>query len=150
VTAPAELDPFGGDTAPAVSWKDAPVGTVVTLEVTDTPKQVQGKDFKTKKPATWPDGNPKYSVVINGRVNGEDRGLWMNKPSAMFGAIKDAQKKLGRPIRPGDTLAVRFSGTRPTDGDPQKLYEAKITPGTPPAPPAADPFGGSADDQPPW
>lgn len=150
MTAP-QHDPFGESDAPAYSWKDKPVGHVVTLVVGETPKQVQSRDFKTKKPAVWDDGNPKYSVVINGTIDGEEYGLWMNKPSAMFGAIKEATKAAGKKgITPGDVLMVKFTGTKPTDGDPQKLYAAKLTPGTPPA--AADPFGGSTpgDDQPPW
>lgn len=137
-------DPFGSG-SPAVSWKDVPVGTVVTMQVTDAAKLVQSRDFKTKEPATWPDGNPKMSVVINGTVNGEERSLWAPKPSALFAAIGDAQKAAGangRPhrLREGDTLAVKFTGTKPTSGDPQKLFAAKITPGTP-TPSGGDPFG---------
>lgn len=159
MTAPVQ-DPFaGGDSAPSISWKGAEIGTVVTLEVTDYPIQTQGKDFKTKLPATWPDGNPKLVAGIPGTVNGEPRMLWANVPSALFGAIKDAIKASGEkgPIKPGDTLSVKFYDTKPTDGDPQKLFQAKLVRGTPP-PSGGDPFGdstGSAapagdDSAPPW
>jgi hypothetical protein len=144
-----DIDPFA-DKAPAVSFKDAKVGTVVTIKVTSPAKLVQQRDFKTKEPATWPDGNPKMAAVINGEVNGEPRSLWAPKPSAMYVAIAAAQKEAGKRIDAGDTLAVKFTGTKPTDGDPQKLYAAKLTPGTPP-PIGDDPFSGTSnDDDPPW
>lgn len=149
MTAPADLDPFASaNSAPAVSWKDAVVGTVVTMVVTEAPALVQSRDFKTKEPATWPDGNPKMAVVINGTVDGEDRSLWASKPSALFGALADAQKASGKRIAPGDTIAVKFTGTKPTSGDPQKLFAAKHTPGTPPTPDAF--AGATGDDSPPW
>lgn len=143
-------DPFGESDAPAYSWKDKTVGHVITLLVGDHPKMVQSRDFKTKKPAVWDDGNPKYSVVINGTIDGEEYGLWMNKPSAMFGAIKEATKAAGKKgIAPGDTLMVKFIGTKPTDGDPQKLYAAKLTPGAPPAG-TPDPFSSGSGDGGGW
>lgn len=143
MTAPV-IDPFGGGTsAESISWDGVPEGTVVTLEVTDHPGMVQGRDFKTKQPAVWPDGNPKMVVAINGTVNGEERCLWTKKPSALFGAIKDAIVASGEPgpIKPGDTLMVKFTGTKPTDGSPQKLFAAKLTRGKP-KPAGGDPFGG--------
>lgn len=151
MTAPAVQDPFaGGDAAPSISWKNVEVGTTVTLEVTDYPIEVQGKDFKTKLPATWPDGNPKMVAGIPGTVNGEPRMLWANKPSALFGAIKEAVKASSErgPIKPGDTLTVQFYDTKPTDGDPQKLFRAKLTRGVKPST-EPDPFG-SSDEAPPW
>jgi hypothetical protein len=149
MTAP-QIDPFeGANKAPAVSWKDKPVGTVITMTVTDHPKLVQSRDFKTKEPATWPDGNPMMSVVINGDINGEPHGLWASKPSALFVALAEAQKASGKKITPGDTLAVKFTGTKPTQGDPQKLFAVKHTPGTPSPAPADDPWA-SHESAPPW
>lgn len=151
MTAPQhDIDPFdGADKAPAVSWKTATVGDVVTINVTDYPKLVQSRDFKTKEPATWPDGNPKMSVVINGDVNGQPHGLWAGKPSALFVAIAEAQKTSGKKIAPGDTLAVKFTGTKPTSGDPQKLFAVKHTPGVAPST-TPDPFGNDGKVEPPW
>lgn len=167
MTAPAEIDPFASNTgAPSVSFKDAPVGTVVTLIVTDSPKMVQGLDFKTKLPKFWPakngqEPNPVMNAVINGTVDGEERSLWAQKPSSMFIAIQEECKRLGgHKIGPGDSISIKFTGTKPTDGDPQKLYAAKIVPAPPPAP--KDVFGnepaagagnkikGWDDSTPPW
>jgi hypothetical protein len=157
-----EVDPFAGaEKAPALSFKDMPVGTTYQGVVTDTPKLVQSKDFNTGDPAFWPakpgqEPNPKMSVVVNLDVDGEPRSLWAQKPSAMFVALAEAQKTSGIKIAPGVKLAVRFTGEKPhTDPEkirkklpPQKLYAVKLE--AAPPEPAADPFGGSADDQPPW
>lgn len=146
MTAPA-IDPFlEGDKAPAISFANAPIGTVITVQVTDGPKKVQGKDFKTGDPAVWPDGNPKYSAVINGTVDGEPRSVWAQIPSDLFAKLKDAQKALGRSVRDGDTLAIKFTGEEPGSGNPKKVYAVRITPGTPAAAKAADPFSDSASN----
>lgn len=149
MTAPA-IDPFlEGDKAPAISFKDAPIGTVITVQVTDGPKKVQGKDFKTGDPAVWPDGNPKYSAVINGTVDGEPRSVWAQIPSDLFAKLKDAQKAIGRSVRDGDTLAIKFTGEEPGSGNPKKVYAVKITPGTPTPPTGSDPFGDTTGSD-PW
>lgn len=161
MTAPA-IDPFlEGDKAPAISFKDAPIGTVITVQATDGPKKVQGKDFKTGGPAVWQnkDGStsPQYSAVINGTVDGEPRSIWATIPSDLFAKLKAAQQQLGRSVRDGDTVAIKFTGEEPGSGNPKKVYAVKITPGTPKAAAATDPFsgdtGGTAngwDDTPPF
>lgn len=149
MTTPVEIDPFaGGDKAPAISFKDAPIGTVITVQVTDGPKRVQGKDFKTGDPAVWPDGNPKYSAVINGTVDGEPRSIWAQIPSDLFAKLKAGQQQLGRSVRDGDTIAIKFTGEEPGSGNPKKVYAVKITPGVPAAAAAADPFASSGDEAP--
>lgn len=157
-----EIDPFAGaEKAPSLSFKDMPVGTTYTGVVTEGPKLVQSRDFNTGEPAFWPasrpgeEPNPKMSVVINLDVEGEPRSLWAAKPSAMFAALAEAQKKAGAKIEAGATLSVRFTGEeKHTDPDKirrglpaKKLYSAKLEPA--PAKPAADVFAGS-DDTPPW
>lgn len=125
-------DPFAGaDKTPAVSFKDAPVGTTYTGVVTEAPRLVQSRDYESGEPAVWPDGNPKMSVVVNLTVDGEGRSLWAPKPSAMFRALADAQKQAGSRIEPGGTLAVKFTGEQPNAKNPrlnaQKIYAAKYT-----------------------
>lgn len=152
----AETDPFAGaEKAASLSFKDMPVGTTYTGVVTEAPKLIQSRDFNTGEPAFWPvtrpgeQPNPKMSVVINLEVEGEPRSLWAPKPSAMFAALAEAQKKAGAKIEPGATLSVRFTGEKAhTDPDkirkklpPQKLYEAKLIPAPPKA--AADVFADS-------
>jgi hypothetical protein len=146
----AEIDPFleSSEKAPAISFRDAKPGTVITVHVTDSPKKIQGKEFGTENPATWPDGKPKYSAVINGTVDGEPRSVWAQIPSDLFIKLRDAQKELGRSVRDGDVLHIRFVKEEPTKGSPKKIYAVKIDAGTPSAK-AEDPFGGG-DDSPPW
>ena len=131
-------DPFAGsESKPSVSFKDMPVGTSYTLEVTEAPQLVQARDYESGQPAFWPDGNPKMTVVtgVVDTATGEEKNLWAAKPSALFRAIGDAQKASGSQIKAGDTLVVTFSGEKPNEKNPrlnpQKLYTVQHTPGNP-------------------
>jgi hypothetical protein len=139
-------DPFaGGTSVPAVSFKNAPVGATVILEVTERPELVQSRDYETNQPAFWPDGNPKMSAVVKGTVNGELRSVWAQKPSSLFTAIKQAQEQAGAAIEPGGVLTVQFIGEEPTDNPrkaPRKLYSATYRP-----PAVAAAFAGPAPQQ---
>lgn len=153
----AEIDPFleSGEKTPAISFKNAPIGTVITVQVTDSPKKIQGKEFGTENPAVWrnKDGttSPKYSAVINGTVDGEPRSIWATIPSDLFAKLKAAQTELGRSVRDGDTIAIKLTGEEPTTGSPKKVYAVKITAGVPAAAKANDPFAGdSAGKSDPW
>ena len=160
MTAPQYDDPFAGaDKVPSLSFKDAPVGTVYEGLVTEAPKLVQSRDYDSGEPAFWPakpgeQPNPKMSVVIRLTLDGVDeRSVWAQKPSAMFAAIGEAQKKAGVRIEVGGTLAIKFVGEQShTDPikikkgmPPQKLYAAKYTP---PAPKQADDPWGAAEPAP--
>ncbi len=121
-------DPFGYVKVPAVSFKNAPIGTEVRFEVTEQAKMVQQRDFSTKELKVWPDGNPRMAAVFRGRVNGEGRSLWAPKPGSLFTAIGEAQHEAGgRRIGPGDVLIVKLIGEKPSGkGNDQKLYSARI------------------------
>lgn len=135
-------NPFDGGGAPAISFaerdeygnlKSKPVGTKYVGKIVETPKVVQSRDYDTGKPATWPDGNPKWSVVIGIEVNGERMSLWAPKPSSMFGAIQEALKASDGKVRNaevGGTLSVELSGFGKAEGGkaPQKLYKAVYSP----------------------
>lgn len=127
-----DRDPFeGAEKVPSVSFKDSPIGTVVTMKVTKKAELVQTRDFDTNEPATWPDGNPKLAAVIVGEVDGEERSFWATKPSSMFSAIAEAQKVAGARIAPGGVLKVKFDAEKPNPDkkkSAQKLYKAIYTP----------------------
>ena len=144
-------DPLAESSTPAISFKDSPIGTSYTGTVVGTPEMVQSRDFKTKEPAVWPDGNPKMSLVVKMEIQGEVRSLWAPKPSAMWAALTAARQQAGVPLDDGCLLTVTFSGTKPKPGmDPQKLYSAHYVP------PKSDPLGSApvvaqvAQEQPPF
>ena len=125
-------DPFASTSAPSVSFNNVPVGTSYTGTVLELPAMVQARDFETGNPATWPDGNPKMTVVTKLSVNGEERSLWAPKPSAMFAAISDAQKAAGAALAIGGTLTVTYIGDKPNATNPRlnpaKQYSAVYQP----------------------
>lgn len=156
-----DRDPFaGGDSVPALSFKDEPIGTVKTITVTEPAKMLHSRDYDSGDLAYWDKdkrgkivthdtGQPVMAAVVNGTdANGDEVSVWARKPSSLFTAIKDAQAavKPGYRLKAGDKLHIKFSGEEPPKsgrGNNRKLYVAKIEPA--PEPPPADAFG---DD--PW
>lgn len=126
------VDPFaGGTSTPALSFKDAPVGTSFTCTVVEAPTLLQSRDFETGNPAFWPDGNPKMSAVVKVTVNGEERSIWAAKPSSLFAAIASAQQTAGQQIAPGGTLVVTYTHDKPNENprlNAAKQYSATYTP----------------------
>ena len=152
MTAPQYVDPFaGGTSTPSVSWKDAPIGTVVEGIIIEPPELVQSRDFETSEPAFWPakpgqQPNPKMAVVVKLSIDGDERALWAVKPSALFAAVADSIKKAGASLTVGGTLAIKYTGDKP-NANPRlnaaKQYACRYTP--PSAPAQADPFAGKDD-----
>lgn len=132
-TTPA-ADPFAGaESFPSLSFKDKPVGTSYTGTVTSEPSLVQSRNFDSRQPEFWSDGNPKMTVATNLRLDsGEEVCLWASKPSAMFRAIADAAKNAGTKVSTGGRLTVTFSGEKPDPAkphlNPQKLYTVTYQP----------------------
>lgn len=136
-----EQNPFdSGNSAPAISFATrdahgnlthAPIGTKYYFTVTEEAKEVQARDFDSQKPAFWPDGNPKKTIVVGVTVNGEDRTLWAPKPSATFTAIKEALTTAQgvQPIKVGGTGSIEFTGYGKAEAgkNPQKLYKVEYT-----------------------
>jgi hypothetical protein len=162
-----EQDPFAQQAKrESVSWKTAKVGDVQAGTVLEVPKLVQARDYESGDPVFWdpnnkgrktttPNDQPVKTVVValamtEGPAAGEERSLWAQKPSALFNSFGEATKKLGRPIRVGDKVSVKFSGEQ-VDPDPerakkrfpQKLYAVKVEAG-----PEPDAFGGGEEPPP--
>lgn len=126
------VDPFAGssDSRPAVSFKNALIGASVTGTVTEAPTMVHSRDFETGEPAYWPSKGagapePKMSAVIGMTVDGEEKSLWVNKPSSLWQAVQDARQAAGSPIAVGGRLTVTFTGEKANKNprlNPQKLY----------------------------
>lgn len=126
-------DPFaGGDSNPSLSFKDKPFGTTYKGTVVELPSLMQGRDFETGEPATWPDGNPKMVVCVTLDIGGDKWNLWAAKPSSMFSAIKDAQQRAGTQIAVGGTLTVTYTHDEPNKTNPKlnpaKQYKAEYAP----------------------
>jgi hypothetical protein len=140
-----DVDPFaGGDKTPSLKFPT--IGTAYDCTVTEPPKLVQSRDYKTKELAFWPakpgqTPNPKMAAVINVEVDGEEFSIWAVRPSAMFAALQEAQRTAGSRITPGGRLQIAFTHEAPAkNGDGMaKQYQARYTP--PQAQPGADPFG---------
>lgn len=156
-----DYDPLmGAVKRPAVSFKNAPVGTVKRLVVRSLSREAQQTDFDTGKPAFWPSdipgqqGNPKMAVVFDvfDETAGEERALWCPKPSSMLTAVATAQTQAGVRIAPGGVLEVKFVEQKPSQDrkkEGQKVYAAKYTPPAP-ADALADSTGGAPAATDPW
>ena len=131
---PHDVDPLDYEKVPSVSFRDAEVGTFYEGIIVKKPTLAQSRDYESGEPATWSDGNPKLSVVIQLELsNGETRSLWAPKPSAMFAALVAAQKEAGgHPMQVGGTLGVKYTGSVPNAKNsklnPTKQYVCRYSP----------------------
>ena len=126
-----DSDPFAvRPSTPAVSFKDAPIGTIREGTVISVDTDVQGRNFKTGEADTWPSGDPRLSIVITLETSDGPQALWITKwhKDAKFKAVAAAQQTLGRVLQPGDLLRMKYTGNDPDNTD-RKLYRAKITAG---------------------
>ena len=127
-------DPFATLKVPSVSWRDVPVGGIISMVVTRAASKTQSRDYETNQPSYWDDAKtqPKYSAVVNGIVYGEERSIWAQIPSSLFAAISDAQKASGQRIDVGGTLLIRRLEDKPNMKNPKlnaaKQFAAKYEP----------------------
>lgn len=153
-----EIDPFeGGEKVPSIGWQvsrgvDYPIGTKYRIELDESPKKLQSRNYDTNEPDWWDDAKtqPKMSAVLTGTVVagpqgvGERRSVWANIPSNLFVGLKDAQK--AEKFRKGSFVEIEFTGTEPAKNDPQgkknpvKLFKVTHEPATA--------FGSSAAEPP--
>ena len=136
-----QADPFAGSAGlPSISFavKDQygnllskPVGTRIGGTVLKAPSVQQSRNFTTKQPEFWPDGNAKTSVVVDLNVDcgGEgEMSLWVKKPSALFKAFQEAKGE--QLVKPGDKDYVTLVGFGKPEEDkaPAKLYKVEYIP----------------------
>lgn len=166
-----DFDPFEqGEGVKSISFKDAPVNSVITLVVDDDAKWLQSRDFETGELKYWDarpgeTPNPVMAAVVTGEVQdtpwarqlgiiGERRSVWATKPSSMFTAIQTAKRNAGGgtpvPILRGGRLDIAYTGEIPNEKNPRlnpiKQYAARYTP-PPPGYGVADPFAGGEQQQ---
>jgi hypothetical protein len=132
-------DAFGVESRKAISWESAPNvsvphGTRRMLLVESGPAVLHGRDFTTKQLQYWPDGNPKWKIAVQVvDENGEDRGLWMGKPSAMGAAIASAEGNAGFKIIDTPWCLLDITYTHDKQGsdprtDPAKQFRVMLIP----------------------
>lgn len=116
------------------SIKFPTIGSSVIGVITKVPKVTEVTDPATKEVKRWQNGQPKMQVIINLqtelRESPDDDGsrtLWAK--GQMQQAIRDAVIKSGaRILEVGGILQVTYSGEKPTNLQPQKLYSAMYWP----------------------
>lgn len=118
-------DPFAvSASAPSISFDQRPIGTSYTGTILELPSLVQARDYDTGDLASWPDGNPKMTVVTKLSVNGVEMSWWAPKPSSMFAAVAEAQKVAGSALAIGGTVTITYIGDKANPAKP-KLNPAK-------------------------
>lgn len=145
-------DFFMGNSAPSLSFLE--IGTVHEGRVTHK-TMIQARDFATKEPKFWPDGNPKMQAVITLQTDVRDpsvdndnglRRLFVGS-GGMRSAITQAIKKAhATGIEIGGLLGVKYvrNGEAAQGGvNPPKVYAAKYEP---PAHPEEDDGFADTDD----
>lgn len=134
-----------GNSVPSATFKQPGIEHKGIITALDT---MQVRNFKTKLPETWDDGNPKMQAVITLRTDERDESIENDNgvrrlfvgSKGMREAIAAAVKKSGAPgLAVGGKIGVKF--TREAEGEnglnPSKVYAAKYEP-----PPA-----GAVDDE---
>lgn len=124
--------------APAFKFEN--IGDTVKGEVVSAEARQQ-TDYATGDLKTWKDGKPMMEVVVtlqtDLRNDGDDDGqrrIFVR--GQMTTALRDALKAANARLEPGGTLAVQFTGTKPSETrgfQPAKQFVAQYVPGAPAA-----------------
>lgn len=88
----------------------------------------QARDFQTKQPKFWPDGNPVMQVRLDlGQPDGSKGSLYI-QPGGMMKAVKQALKDAGaEDVEEMGWIEVTRSGGQGKSGDPY-TYTATYVP----------------------
>jgi hypothetical protein len=124
-----------------MKWVAFPaMGEPVRMLIRAEPEQRQQRDYDDPSILlTWPDGNPRYEVVVEVDTDQrsddieDDQGIRALhiKGASMTGAIRDAVRKAKAPgLEVGGVLTVTWSGEGVATGrgKPPKLYAATYKP----------------------
>jgi hypothetical protein len=125
-------DMFKSESAPFLKFSTP--GTKYVGVIADIEKRQQ-RDFQTGEPLSWPDGEPRWELVVTLTTDERDpdepkddgkRRLAVKKGTQMWGALADALRQTSVPgPQVGAKLAIAYTG----DGEsktrgfaPPKLY----------------------------
>lgn len=120
---------------PAVSFKDAPIGTRRILVCDVDPIVIHSRKWDNGKPGAlqyWDDGNPRWAIGT-GFIdeNGQSVTWWTGRPSAGSAAMIEGRTTAG--IGPDDSMIgwialITFTHETPTAGNPAKQYNVQLFP----------------------
>jgi hypothetical protein len=118
-------------------------GDTVSGEIASITER-QTRNFDTKAPEFWDDGEPKIEVLFALRTSlpredADDDGIRVVRVKGwgiQRNALREACQRLGRPPQAGDKLAATYShdDRSKRGGFPAKAFTYVITEGTAPAP----------------
>jgi hypothetical protein len=139
---------------PAVKFPT--IGSSVIGVITRPPKMADVTDPASGEVKRWSNGDAKQQVVIELQTelresedDGGERTLWAK--GQMQTAIRDAVRAAGaKGLEMGGILQVTFSGEKPTNLNPQKLFTAQYWPpqAAPMEIPPATPWEREAEQRP--
>ncbi len=123
------LEGGGGASTPAAKFPT--IGTTYDGVIVGAPRVIAHTDYHTKQQLTWPNGDPRWQLVVkiqtDSRDGAEDDGVRALYVKGMLKrAITDACRAAGvASIAEGGRLWVSYVGDVPTQGNPAKDYAAK-------------------------
>jgi hypothetical protein len=131
---------FGGGRSATFPTK----GTSYSGTILSAPREVQQRDFKTKDPKFYKDGDPMMQTVIEVQTNqrdpeddSDDGVRLVYAKGQMLAALRVALREAkirSRQALVGATFTVTFVKQEKPERrgeDGQKIYEVKVTPGDP-------------------
>jgi hypothetical protein len=134
----------GSGSAPSISFyvrdpntnalSPKPIGTRQGGPVTDDPSKTQQRNFDSKLPEFWPDGEPKWQVVVPVEFGDERRAFYISKDSregSQFQAVKAVTTDRGLRVGKGGELYLTLVGFKPNEDKSKAsrpLYSAEYTP----------------------
>lgn len=142
---------LAGLAPPAAQWES--IGDRVTGVINTAPETRQQHNYETGEPLFWPDGKPRWMVVIildtdivSDDIEGDDgrRAVYVRVPSNLRTAIALAMRKAGAEyLSKGAKLTIDYVGDGEQKNkklDPPKLYAAVYEPAS-----ASKDSGGTAE-----
>jgi len=116
----AELIEQSGSSAPSFFNKNSKVGDSVTGSILNVDTR-QARDFKTKKPRVWENGDPVIQVIVTIQTEGlpaidesddGSRSIFIKFWGVQRKALLEALKKAGQDdLSIGQTFTTTFTGT---------------------------------------
>lgn len=131
----------------AAVFPDQQFGTVVGGPIVEKPRTEQQRDFDSRQPKFYDDGNPMWQVVVAvqaGPASDDDDGVRaFYLKSQMKKAVQEAVRRAGAErLEVGGTLHIRYVRDEPNSrgrGKDKKIYEARYVPAVPAAAAQANP-----------